>query len=221
MIVGRVLIDYNYRLPLHYMKTTFIISIFCLISISSFSQAITTETDESAQRAISFLDKTPMFIGGDKAMTKFVNTNAIYTKDAIDTKVSGRVYVKFWIATDGRVDSPVVWRGLHPDLDSIGLLIVKNMPNWIPGEVRDNKIRCSYMLPICFRFSGRGTLAQPVPSSYWASAGRTEFFDRCAKEYSMSELDTDCWYRFVIWNFNHLRMSDISLDELFRSHKCK
>lgn len=203
------------------MRTCSIIVILSLFTATLFSQSVSFEDEVNAQRAISFLDKTPMFRGGETAMNKFVNTHAIYTQKAIDDKASGRVYVRFWIATDGRVDSPEVWRSLHPDLDSVALTIANSMPAWIPGEVRGNKIRCSYTLAISFRFSGRGTPIQPVPSGYWASVGRTAFFEKCAQDYGMDELTIDCWYRYIIWNYNHLRLSDISLDELFRNHKCK
>lgn len=166
------------------------------------------------------IDQMPRYNGGSESMCRYINTNALYTRQAIKDGVEGTVFVSFWIEKDGGVSNIIVVRGLRQDLDSVSLNIVKNMTNWIPATMRGNPVRTRYTVPIKFKLDGRTSLEEPTPSSYWKKRGKRQFEKICKETYKKSQDECDCWYKFIIWNYNSLRIEMIDLNELFEKQKC-
>jgi len=96
------------------------------------------------------VESMPEFVGGMNQLYKYINANVTYTEKAKKAKVSGSVFISFIIDPDGSVTKPKIVKGIHPDLDSISLLIIKNMPYWIPGYQKGIPVSVKYNLPINF-----------------------------------------------------------------------
>lgn len=186
-----------------------------------YCQTDTTKKDESDNLFFDpFVDSMPEFIGGDESLRKYINTNALITKNAIKDNIEGTVYVSFWIESDGRVSNTRVLRGLSHDLDSVSLNIVNNMPKWIPATLSGKPIRIRYSLPIKFKLDGRTTFEEPIASAYWKKRGKREFEKTCMETYNKSQEECDCWYKFIILNYNLLHIEAIDLKEMFEKYKC-
>jgi len=179
------------------------------------------KTDEEEMEIIDVVEQMPEFIGGFKALQKYVNSNAIYTEKARKEKVTGKVFVSFWVETDGSISEPKILRGLCPDLDSISIDLVKKMPKWIPAEQREKPIKCRFNLPIEFNFDLNQNLNDPEPSKYWSKKGKKKFMKICTQEFRKNKTECDCWYNFIIWNYNNWTIKDLDIKEIFEKQKCE
>ena len=90
------------------------------------------------------------YIGGYMAMQQFIQSRIKYPQDAIELGIQGKVFVQFVVETDGSVSNIQVVRGVYESLDKEAVRLVRNMPKWIPGEVRARKVRTYARLPITF-----------------------------------------------------------------------
>ncbi|NOY50067.1 MAG: hypothetical protein GXO88_05855 [Chlorobi bacterium] len=106
--------------------------------------------DMSEESTMPATERMPEFKGGMKKLYEYINSNLTYTDKAINEKVSGKVLVSFWIEPDGSISNPIIKKGIHPDLDSISIVLIENMPNWIPGYQKGSPQRVKYDLPITF-----------------------------------------------------------------------
>lgn len=82
-------------------------------------------------------------------MQKYISQNVRYPKKAIKYNIEGKVYVSFIVEIDGTISNIVIVKGSKVFHEEVTRLI-KNMPNWIPGEYNGNKVRARCRLPINF-----------------------------------------------------------------------
>ena len=82
-----------------------------------------------------------------KGMTKFIEKNLRYPKEAIKRGEKGKVFVKFIVEKDGSITSPTVIRGISEELDDEALRIVKIMPKLNPGKIKEKAVRSYFVLP--------------------------------------------------------------------------
>ncbi len=111
------------------------------------------DTIVSIDNAEVFLDvaeKMPEFVGGMEKLMKFLESKINYPKKAIDDEVQGNVYVQFIVNKDGSISDANVLRGIGNGCDKEALRVINSMPNWIPGENNEQKVRVKYTLPIKF-----------------------------------------------------------------------
>jgi TonB family protein len=186
--------------------------IFLVLMISALAHAQSDTTDQPEMELILVVEKMPEFVGGDIARMRYFKANAIYTQAAQDANAGGIVYVSFWIEADGSITQSKILRGVHPDLDSVSLDLVNRMPNWIPAEQRGKPIRCQFTMPIRFG---------PEMSKYWRKKGEKRFLKICEEQYGKSRAECDCWFNFIIWNYNNRTLNSLDLDEIFKSQRCE
>ena len=90
------------------------------------------------------------FVGGKKALNKYLEKNIIYPKSAIDSNKQGAVYLLITISKKGTIEKIKILKGVSnaPELDSSAVNVVRNMPNWIPGKRDGINVESEYYLPI-------------------------------------------------------------------------
>ncbi len=205
------------------MKTQIIIIVLFLITSSVIAQndSIIKNGEEEMEIGFIFIEQMPEFVGGYEALIRYINSNAICTENANKEKVTGRVFVSFFVNIDGSITKPYILRSLHPDLDSISLSIVKNMPNWTPATQRGKPIKYKYNLPIEFDYNQSQNLDNPHPSKYWRKKGKNQFMKICSQEFQKSGTECDCWYNFIIWNYNNKTLKELDIKEIFKKQKCE
>jgi len=204
-----------------FMKRQLYILIILIFSISLSAQ--NDSTQQIAEELIFVVEKMPEFVGGYEALKGYLKTNAVYTEKAINEKVAGRVFISFFVETDGSITDPIVLKGLHPDLDNICLELVKNMPKWTPAEQRGKPIKCRYNLPIEFNFYKNNIekTADFTISQYWKKKGKIKFIETCSSYFNKSAAECNCWLYYIIWNYNEKKLEELNLDEIFKTQKCK
>jgi len=94
----------------------------------------------------------PTFNGGDPSVefNRYIASKMVYPEEAAQNGVKGRVYVKFVVNSKGELVHPVIFQGVHPELDSEALRVIKLSPLWEPGIQSGMKVAVTYIFPINF-----------------------------------------------------------------------
>jgi TonB family protein len=95
-------------------------------------------------------DEPPVFNGGEAAMYKYINANLKYPQSAKEIHISGKIYVRFSIETDGSLGEVSVLRGINPDLDAEAIRVIKLLPSWKPAKLEGKPVKVNYTIPINF-----------------------------------------------------------------------
>ncbi|MBO4307092.1 MAG: energy transducer TonB [Bacteroidales bacterium] len=91
----------------------------------------------------------PQYPGGDYSFAGFLFGNLRYPD--VDSAISGRVYVRITIDTDGTVVNPRVVKSLGAEFDNEALRLVNIMPRWEPArDESGNPIVVTSAIPIPF-----------------------------------------------------------------------
>lgn len=92
----------------------------------------------------------PRFVGGDKAFMAYLGKNIRYPQQALQRRVSGRVYVNFILSAQGKVQDAHVVSGPGSGLNDEALRLIWLMPPWEPGRSNGQPVRVACTVPISF-----------------------------------------------------------------------
>lgn len=109
------------------------------------------EEEEASDEVFVVVENMPEFPGGLLALRKYIAQNVEYPQIAIESGLSGRVFVGFVIDKQGKVTNVRVIRGVDDVLDKEAIRVVKTLPNFKPGSQRGKPVRVSYTVPVTFR----------------------------------------------------------------------
>lgn len=87
------------------------------------------------------VDKKPTFPMGSKAYLRFLKDNQNYPPKARDKGIEGSVYVSFHVQPSGKLSNFKIEKSVDPLLDNAALELLKKMPDWIPGSIRNQNVR--------------------------------------------------------------------------------
>ncbi len=93
------------------------------------------------------------FPGGMNELVKFLGNNIVYPKQARRQNISGKVFLKFYIDTNGFVKDIHVEKGVSKEIDAEAVRVVKSMPSWSSAMRDGEKVKCYYRLPINFKLN--------------------------------------------------------------------
>ncbi len=106
----------------------------------------------SSSQPIDIADESPTYPGGDKAMFNFIKNEILYPKKAVNHEVTGTVYIKATINTDGSLSNLEVMRGIGFGCDKEAIRVVQSMPSWKPGRHKGNLAAVIKVIPVKFSF---------------------------------------------------------------------
>ena len=124
-----------------------------LMGCKGGSTAVTPAAADCCQRErdiyeVPELTKAPEFPGGEAAMYAWLGNKLTHPAGA--EGVEGTSWVQFNVACDGKLQDLLVMVPLHPDLDSVAVRAVREMPDWTPGKIKDRFVCTRYALPVHF-----------------------------------------------------------------------
>lgn len=97
----------------------------------------------------------PSFVGGEKALDKYLKDNIHYPKRAERDGLEGTIFVDFIVGVSGKIREIVVsdMPGEEADqsLRDEAHRVVSNMPVWNPGRQQGKAVDVAFSLPITFR----------------------------------------------------------------------
>ena len=98
----------------------------------------------------TIVEKMPEFEGGDRARLKYLSDNLKYPSIDKAAGIQGTVYLRFLVNKKGKIKDIEILRGVSETIDKEAIRVVKNMPNWKPGEQRGKPVNVSYNFNIKF-----------------------------------------------------------------------
>jgi len=107
-------------------------------------------TKQKRNGIVEFPDVHAEFNGGTEAMQKFISANVKYPNDAIEKGIHGKVYLRFVVKKNGKIEGVTVERGVHTSLDREAKRLIEIMPRWSPAKLGKRKVKTVCRLPINF-----------------------------------------------------------------------
>lgn len=121
------------------------------VSIDAFASQEDEEEEEENQIFVVVEDMPEFKGGGINAFRKYVQENIKYPTVAAENGIEGTVFVQFVVDTDGGISNVTVTRGVDPSLNEEAMRVIRNAPEWEPGQQRGNPVRVQFTIPIVFR----------------------------------------------------------------------
>ena len=111
---------------------------------------VVEEETVAEEEIFQIVEEMPGPVGGDEAFYQYLAENIRYPVVAMESGISGRVYVTFVVEKDGSITDVKVLRGIGGGCDEEAVRVVKAMPKWKPGKQRGRPVRVLYRVPINF-----------------------------------------------------------------------
>jgi Gram-negative bacterial TonB protein C-terminal len=92
----------------------------------------------------------PSFTGGIEAMKTFFAQNLKLPETVKPEDIKGRVFVRFVVRKDGKLDKVHLVKGPHDDCNAEAVRVIKLMPAWVPASNRGDAVSAYHILPISF-----------------------------------------------------------------------
>jgi TonB family protein len=98
-------------------------------------------------------EKDPAYIGGEKALMKYLNDNIVFPKEAEEKELEGTVFVDFVVTSTGDVQDVMVNETEEIDISFVkeAIRVVSTMPKWTPGSQNSKPVDVKFSLPITFQ----------------------------------------------------------------------
>ncbi|NDV47509.1 TonB family protein [Paludibacter sp. 221] len=105
----------------------------------------------SSGKSKSYVSKLPQYPDGEKKMMRYLREELQYPPNAPKGDKTRIAFVEFVINKKGEIKKPKILVSTHvPPLDEEALRLIKNMPNWTPGEVDKKPAAIRNVLPVVF-----------------------------------------------------------------------
>ena len=116
-----------------------------------------SEVDQTAEDSIySNLKNPPEYPGGDKALIEHIRNNLRYPRQALKKNIEGRVFIQFFVDTEGNISNVKAMKSVDPDLDNEAIRVAKSIPKkWKPAFYEEKPVRSLYTIPILFKIMSR------------------------------------------------------------------
>lgn len=112
-----------------------------------FISGIRVDFDKKEHKYYKFETK-PNPRNGIEDFYDYIRKNFKHTRESIEFKAEGKIYVQFVVDKTGEIIDPKILKGLGHGLDEEAIRVIRDYGYWIPGEQRGSKIRCLYTIPI-------------------------------------------------------------------------
>jgi len=109
------------------------------------------DVEEDEEDPIHIPDEMPKFPGGDIGLMKYLGSHVKYPNIARENGLEEKIYIRFCVTREGRVDKVSVLRGTEAILYKEALRVIKSLPKWKPGEKNGKKVSVWYTVPINFQ----------------------------------------------------------------------
>lgn len=111
------------------------------------------KNNNTDDNVVDGLDVDAQFPGGYDAMAAFIQQHLDFPQELIESgEGGGKCYLRFIVDTNGKISDVHVLRGVagYPSCEKEAVKVIKAMPNWIPGKVKNRAVKSYFDLPIDF-----------------------------------------------------------------------
>jgi protein TonB len=92
------------------------------------------QEEEAEPEPFIVVEEMPAFPGGDAALLRYLQENAVYPEVAKENNIQGRVILKFCVTPTGGVSMITILKGVDPELDEEAKRVVSTLPAFKPGK---------------------------------------------------------------------------------------
>ncbi|MTI86502.1 MAG: energy transducer TonB [Balneolaceae bacterium] len=128
---------------------TAITSVDVQASNEHFSNDVRIESESNVDSVYTVVDQMPEIDGGIKAIYK----NIKYPQAALSSGVEGRVFIKFIVNEQGKVESPEILKDIGGGCGKAAIEGLKKV-KFTPGKLKGKAVKVYYTLPISFEIKG-------------------------------------------------------------------
>jgi len=123
------------------------------IKFSLFNKATTAFNEKIPENIFLISTVKPQFPGGRTAMIEFISKNLKYPKAAMNSKMEGKVLLKFIIDSLGKICCvDIVGEPIGYGLEEEAIRIIRSMPLWTPAYTDEIPVAVYYRMPITFKY---------------------------------------------------------------------
>ncbi len=145
------------------IKNILIPATMMLISVNVFGQLKTkvieaggykleaSTVDPKLNKLFCIVGQVPKFPGGKDSLISYAKHFLHYPESAIRDSVQGKITLEFTIDKNGKAVNEKIIKGARVDLDTLCLLMIKQMPTWIPGNIREETVAVNFSWSIIFQ----------------------------------------------------------------------
>ena len=130
-------------------------TIIRILVVGFLAFTLNLKVSSQETEVFTLVETMPEFPGGNEALKEFISENIIYPAEAKAEGIQGKVFVAFTINHEGKVKDAEVVKGVHKLLDAEALRVVKEMPEWQPGEEDGKPVNVRYTLPVIFKLGAK------------------------------------------------------------------
>ena len=88
--------------------------------------------------------------GQNKAIVDYIQSKLVYPDVAPANRKEGRVFVSFYVDSEGVVKQPKIVKGLDPAYDAAVVAAVQQLPRFTPGRQAGKAVAVSFTVPVQF-----------------------------------------------------------------------
>ena len=96
------------------------------------------------------VEQMPLFVGGDVALMKYIDSHIQYPPEAAKNNIQGRVILQFVVDKTGEIGEIKVVRSADEYLDREATRLVKSLPKFTPGQHKGQPVNVWCVLPVTF-----------------------------------------------------------------------
>lgn len=99
---------------------------------------------------VPYPDKEASFVGGYIELQHYIADEIMYPQIDQEMGMQGVVHLQFVVEIDGSISNIKVLKSVSKSIDREAIRILKESPQWIPGEVKAEPVRTVVQMPIRF-----------------------------------------------------------------------
>ena len=115
------------------------------------NEVVTVGEMPDSTNKVSFVDTPATFPGGVQKLMEWISQHLVYPPTAIDEQIQGRVVIQIQVKADGTIGNVKIIKGVHPDLDTEALRVVKSLPKFNFAMLNGKAVESLFTLPITFK----------------------------------------------------------------------
>lgn len=103
----------------------------------------------------------PEYPGGENAMYEFISKNVNYPAKEKENGITGKVFVRFAIMTDGSINNIEILSKSPEAFNQEVIRVIKLMPKWKPGIQDGRAVPVYFTLPVSFQLDDNTKPVKP------------------------------------------------------------
>lgn len=111
------------------------------------------------------VEENPQYPGGVKELYAFISNNLKYPLEAVKNNISGKVFAKFIVRTDGSISDIKILKGIGYGCDEETVRVISQLPPWKPGKQNGEPVNVMFTMPINFVMDENKTANNSIPTS--------------------------------------------------------